>query len=495
MKGALLNSCVALTALASCAGAASVDQPQRRWNQNLVNADELMAKIKLKDLMAGAQKLQSFADKYPAKNRVFGEAAHKDTVDWLYNELKALRYYDVKKEEQKQLWSRSEATLTAGDKKVDVRAMTYSPSGTVSGDFSVVKNLGCKAEDYAGVSGKIALISRGECSFAEKALAAGSSKAIGAVVYNNVPGELGGTLGGADDRYVPTVGISQADGQDIISRVGSGSVSGHLWVDTKMENRTTWNVIAQTKGGDSHNVVMLGSHSDSVDAGPGINDNGSGSIGILAIAKALTQFKVKNAVRFGWWTAEEFGLLGSEYYVANLPEKEIAKLRLYLNFDMIASPNYVNGIYDGDGSTYNTTGPAGSAEIEHLFQKFFDDQGLPHQPTEFDGRSDYDAFIQKKIPAGGIFTGAEKVKSAKEAKLYGGEAGVPYDVNYHAKGDDVKNLNKNAFLVNTRGAAYAIAEYASSLRGFPPREKSTKRDEVRPWRGHNGDCTHRDCTW
>lgn len=262
----------------------------------------------------------------------------------------------------------------------------------------------------------------------------------------------------------------------------------------------SWNVIAQTKRGNPRNVVMLGAHSDSVDAGPGINDNGSGSIGLLTVAKALTHFRVNNAVRFGWWTAEEFGLLGSEYYVEHLSPAELEKVRLYMNFDMIGSPNHMFGIYDGDGSAFNLTGPAGSAEIERLFEKYFDDLGAPHDPTAFTGRSDYDAFIQKNIPAGGLFTGAEGVKTEAQQKKYGGTAGISYDPNYHQAGDTVNNIHKGAFLTNARGAAYAAAEYARSTNGLPPKQAppKQKRGEAK-LKGYGGDllgmCEHKDCAY
>lgn len=183
------------------------------------------------------------------------------------------------------------------------------------------------------------------------------------------------------------------------------------------ETRWSNNLIATTKGGDQNNIVFAGAHSDSVPQGAGINDNGSGSIGILDVALRLPLFSVKNAVRFAWWTAEEYGLVGSEYYVAQLSEAEKAKIALYLNFDMIASPNYIYGVYDGDGSAFNTTGPAGSDDIEHVFEKYFKSVGLNTVPSEFDGRSDYGPFLDVGIPSGGLFTGAEGVKTAEEKKL------------------------------------------------------------------------------
>lgn len=232
--------------------------------------------------------------------------------------------------------------------------------------------------------------------------------------------------------------------------------------------------------------------------GPGINDDGSGTISNLIIAKELSKFSVKNAVRFGFWTAEEYGLLGSTFYVDSLSEAERAKIALYLNFDMIASPNYANMIYDGDGSAFNISGPPGSAEIEALFEKFYDDQNLPHIATEFDGRSDYQGFIDAGIPAGGLFTGAEGVMTEDEATLFGGQAGIAYDQNYHAKGDNMTNLAHDAFLLNSQATAYAVATYALSTDSLPPRNTTTAKRAYsgKPIRGFNGKCTeNRRCTY
>lgn len=228
-------------------------------------------------------------------------------------------------------------------------------------------------------------------------------------------------------------------------------------------------MIAQTKGGDQNNVVALGAHTDSVGAGPGINDNGSGTIGILEVAKALSKFSVNNAVRFGFWAAEEFGLIGSAKYVESLSAEERDKIALYLNFDMIASPNYVYFVFDGDGSAFNRTAPPGSGAIEHMFQRHFLDVGWKVKPTTFDGRSDYDPFFNISIPCGGLFTGAEEVKTAEEAAYYGGKAGEAYDPNYHRAGDNVKNCNVGAWITNTKAIAHAIATYATSTKSIPKR--------------------------
>jgi Zn-dependent M28 family amino/carboxypeptidase len=256
------------------------------------------------------------------------------------------------------------------------------------------------------------------------------------------------------------------------------AVEGKLFIDATTEPRWTSNVIATTKGGDKNNIVFAGGHTDSVPQGPGINDDGSGTMSILDIALRLPLFSVKNAVRFGFWTAEEFGLVGSEHYVTHLSPEEQQKIALYLNFDMVASPNFGYFIYDGDGSAFNLTGPAGSDHIEKTFEDWFKSKRLVSAPTEFSGRSDYGPFLDVGIPSGGLFTGAEDKKTEQEAKWWGGNAGESYDKCYHLACDDLSNLNTEAWVQNTRAAAHSIATYARSLNGIP-REKRTVKMQSR----------------
>ncbi|MFD6249467.1 M28 family peptidase, partial [Streptomyces roseolus] len=159
----------------------------------------------------------------------------------------------------------------------------------------------------------------------------------------------------------------------------------------------------------------------------------------------------------------------SEHYVANLTELDKKEIKLYLNFDMIASPNYGLFVYDGDDSdgVGEGAGPEGSAQLERDITDFLDRRGLPHEGTDFSGRSDYGPFIGAGIPSGGTFTGAEGIKTAAQAAKFGGEAGVAYDVNYHAEGDDITNVNREAFDANIDVIANAVGTYAhdiSSLR-------------------------------
>jgi Zn-dependent M28 family amino/carboxypeptidase len=206
---------------------------------------------------------------------------------------------------------------------------------------------------------------------------------------------------------------------------------------------------------------MAGAHHDSVQAGPGINDNGSGASALIEIAEEMSRLKLPNKLRFAWWGAEEDGLVGSTRYVGGLSDDEVTDIEMYLNFDMIASPNYGLFIYDGDGSGFDLEGPDGSDDIEHLFERYFAERNIPSEPTAFSGRSDYQAFINNGIPAGGLFTGAEVPKTAAQVQKWGGTAGVAYDACYHAACDTIDNLDHTALSINADAIAYAMYLYAS----------------------------------
>ncbi|MFH8935503.1 M28 family metallopeptidase [Streptomyces griseosporeus] len=210
---------------------------------------------------------------------------------------------------------------------------------------------------------------------------------------------------------------------------------------------TGYNLIADRPGGDPDQVIMAGSHLDSVTAGPGINDNGSGSAAILetALAVARTGYQPAKHLRFGWWGAEELGLVGSKYYVNNLSSTERAKIKGYLNFDMIASPNPGYFVYDDDPT------------IEKTFKDYFAGLGIPTEiETEGDGRSDHAPFKNAGIPVGGLFTGADYTKTSAQAQKWGGTAGQAFDRCYHSSCDTTANINDTALDRNSDAIAHAI---------------------------------------
>jgi Zn-dependent M28 family amino/carboxypeptidase len=282
---------------------------------------------------------------------------------------------------------------------------------------------------------------------------------VGVIIYNNVPGVLNGTLGNSFTLDIGVTSVTQAVGQQLAA---TPSLVMRLKTDTFRGIATTSNVIAETPDGDPNNVVVVGAHLDSVNAGPGINDNGSGSAAILEVAEQMAKVKPRNQVRFAWWGAEEASLVGSTFYVNSLSPEEQAKITLYLNFDMIGSPNHVFFIYDGDDSdgVGAGPGPAGSAEIERIFETYFNLVGQPFKGTDFSGRSDYGPFIAVGIPSGGLFTGAEGIKTTEEAGIWGGTAGDQYDPCYHLACDTFANNNDHALNVNSDAVAFATLQYA-----------------------------------
>lgn len=369
------------------------------------------------------------------------------------------------------------------------RIMSYSGSGDVTAPASVPAGdaQGCDPGDFGpGNVGTVVLIARGTCTFAQKATNAAAAGAAAVVIYNNTTGELAGTLGNDFTLDFVAIGVTQQLGQELVAQVPDGLVL-HVKADTVRRVATTENVIADSRWGNPNNVVMVGAHLDSVAEGPGINDNGSGSAALLEIATQLRLFPTRNRVRFALWAAEEAGLVGSTYYVDNLPVAEREKIRLYLNFDMVGSPNYVRFVYDGDNSAFppgtgSAAGPPGSDVIEKLFHDYFAAQGLHSAETPFSGRSDYGPFIAPgvDIPSGGLFTGSEGVKTPEEAARYGGVAGQPYDPCYHRPCDTIRNVSRKAIDEMSDAIAHAVITFAYDTRSLDRPVKRPVRGSTAP---------------
>ncbi|MGW1671908.1 M28 family metallopeptidase [Streptomyces sp. NPDC002324] len=213
--------------------------------------------------------------------------------------------------------------------------------------------------------------------------------------------------------------------------------------------RTGYNLIADWPGGDTNQVVMAGSHLDSVTTGAGINDNGSGSAAVLeaALAVSRSNYQPTKHLRFAWWGAEELGLVGSRYYVNNLSSANRGRISGYLNFDMIGSPNPGYFVYDDD------------PVIEQTFKDYFTGIGVPTEiETEGDGRSDHAPFKSAGVPVGGLFTGASRTKTAAQVTKWGGTSGQAFDRCYHSSCDTTSNINDTALDRNSDALAYAVWE-------------------------------------
>ncbi|MFI1993981.1 M28 family metallopeptidase [Actinoplanes sp. NPDC020271] len=253
---------------------------------------------------------------------------------------------------------------------------------------------------------------------------------------------------------------------------------------------TGYNLIADWPGGDTSKTLMVGAHLDSVTAGPGINDNGSGSAANLEVALQVARsgFQPARHLRFGWWGAEELGLRGSTAYVNSLTSAQKAAITGYLNFDMVASPNPGYFLYDGDNSdnTGSGPGPTGSAAIEQTLADYFTSIGVPTRGTDFDGRSDYGPFISAGIPAGGIFTGAEGIKTSAQVALWGGTA-TAFDACYHKACDTSANINDTALDRNADAIAYAVWTLAGA--STPPTGSTVWSDDFETAKGWTAGTT------
>ena len=356
----------------------------------------------------------------------------------------------------------------------DYNLVSQTDPGDVSGTVTAVdldlgpsnaSTSGCETADFSGFpAGNIALIQRGACTFQLKAENAAAAGAVGAIIFNqgNSPDRFGLINGMLSSNYTGDIPVFFATYDRGVEWDGTSGLVLHMVADVFSGEVTSSNVLAESTAGDPSNVVMAGAHLDSVSAGPGIQDNGSGSAALLETALQMAKVKPRNKVRFAWWGAAEFELLGSTTYVNGLTQEEQNDIALYLNFEMIGSPNHVFFIYDGDDSdgVGAGPGPAGSAQIEYLFESYYMQVGQPFKGTDFSGRSDYGPFIAVGIPSGGLFTGAEGIKTADEAALWGGTAGDQYDPCYHLACDTFDNVSLNALDINSDAVAFAVLEYA-----------------------------------
>lgn len=456
--------------------------------RNNNSVDKLLECVTLDGVRAHQQALQDIADANGG-TRASGTAGYDESAAYVIDVAKSAGL-EVTTQDFEFPFFRELAPATLAQVSpnattypaTEVFTMTYSGSGDVTATVQAVdvqippppapgSTSGCEATDFAGfVRGNIALVQRGTCTFGQKAQNAQNAGASAVIVFNEgQPGRtaaFGGTLG-APGFTIPVVSTSFATGSDLADPAGTVA---RVSASTESAVRTTTNVFAETPNGATDSVLMVGAHLDSVIAGPGINDNGSGSAAILEVARMMSKTPTEQTVRFAWWGAEELGLLGSTFYVDDLNRNdraELDRISAYLNFDMVGSPNFARFIYDGDDSDRvgAPAGPPGSAELEDVFQTFYTERGLTYEGTDFTGRSDYGPFIAAGIgiPSGGLFTGAEGVKTAEQAARYGGTAGVAFDPCYHQACDTYANNSDEVLDQNADAIAYSTFTVASTL--------------------------------
>ncbi|MGY4867064.1 M28 family metallopeptidase [Mycolicibacterium elephantis] len=439
-------------------------------------------------MSAHLTRLQEIADEHGG-NRALGTPGYDASVDYVVNTLRDKGFEVETPEFEVRIPFAEEPSLTVGGANIAAKPLNFTigtPPEGVSGPLvpaRVEDSPGCTPSDYDGlvVAGAVVLVDRGTCPFSDKESAAAERGAVALVVANNEEGdEMGGTLGEETEVKIPVVSVTKAVGERL--RADPGDT--RLTLEAGVHIERTRNVITQTKTGSTDNVVMVGAHLDSVPEGPGINDNGSGVSAVLETALQLgASPDVNYAVRFGFWGAEENGLLGSSDYVASLNVDELRDISLYLNFDMIASPNAGYFTIDGDQSAppdHNQPVPRvpeGSAGIERTLVAYLDGAGKSPADINFEGRSDYSSFTLAGIPAGGLFSGAEAEMTEQQAQRWGGRAGEPFDPNYHKASDTLEHISRTALEINGKGVAYAVGIYAQDQggrNGIPIREDRTR---------------------
>ncbi len=439
--------------VASCGG-----EPSPPPSPNV--SSDLREAVTVGGILEHAERFQAIADEHGG-NRAAGTPGYDASAAYVADELRRAGYevevqsftfpgYAVVREAD------LEIAGTAAQ-ETDFALMERSGTGEAEGRLRPVDaegpTSGCESEDFEGFSrGDVALLRRGACTFRTKAENAEAAGASAALIFN--AGEAGkevlrGSLGGPGVG-IPVMGTSEPFGEELLA--GEEVPEVRVFAAEGGSNRTT-NVIAQMPGGDGEDVVMVGAHLDSVPEGPGINDNGSGSATVLEIALRLADLDVegRNRVRFAFWGAEEIGLLGSRHYVEGLEEGEIEDISAYLNFDMVGSPNFTNTVYEGPD------------EVEDVFGSYFEARDIEAETNSaLDGRSDHGPFAAQGIPTGGLFSGAEGIKTREEAAAFGGNAGAPHDPCYHRACDNLDDKALNHF---SDAAAHATVTLAND----PPR--------------------------
>jgi Zn-dependent M28 family amino/carboxypeptidase len=349
---------------------------------------------------------------------------------------------------------------SSGSRDVDARLQAVNLQLTEGSPAASVS--GCEGKDFDGFErGAVALVRRGTCQFQVKVDNAVAAGAVGVIIMNEGTDGRTDAFSGvlSNGAAVPVVGVPYEYGRSLAARAG-GPV--RLAVNAVTGQRSTRNVVADTGLDNKSALIVVGAHLDSVPEGPGINDNGSGSAAVLEAALRLAQEPAENRgrMRFAFWGAEERGLIGSRHHVASLSEDERRQIAVYINLDMVGSPNFGRFV---SRATAKQEGLAAIVREEIVTE--FRAHDLPFEERT-GGRSGSDdaSFSQKGIPTVGLYTGASGRKPEKEAELFGGAAGRAYDPCYHRACDTVENINREVLEQHTQALVRALRAAAAAAR-------------------------------
>lgn len=470
---------VAVALLAGCSPPPPAAQPRL--------ADQLAGQVRVDAMLGHLHRLQEIADTHGG-NRADGTPGFDASVEYVANALRE-KGFEVTTPDFIRLDTTSpgKPTLTVAGVGYPVdqaSLLVRTPPGGLTGAvLRPAKPAGCTPTDYpdAVPGAAIAVVDDTGCSVVDKQHAA-SARGAAALVVVSQPDRTGPPAGlfpaGYYDQLTLPVAVVGREGGTAMRRTG-GPV--RLVLDTTTVKVTSRNVVAQTKTGADHDVVMVGAHLDGVPTSPGINDNGSGVAAVLETALQLGPSpSVTNAVRFAFWGASEQGLGGSTDYVFGLDRDRLNDIALYLDFDMLGSPNPGFFTYDGDQSASPSRDiapadvPAGSAGIERTLAGYLNLAGKRPADMPLSADTDYSPFLVVGVPIGGMTTGASQRKTGTQGRLWGGSAGTAFDPNYHGARDSVDNINADALAVAGSGVAFAVGSYAQSIdgvNGVPPHDK------------------------
>jgi Zn-dependent M28 family amino/carboxypeptidase len=419
-------------------------------------------------LKAHLEALESVAERNDG-TRAVGTPGYTESVAYVVRKLRAAGLrprqktfsFDYFRETRPTVFERVTPAVVRYQRNRDFLTMRYSGGGDVTARIVPVSgSSGCAGTDFSGFpAGAIALMTRGGCPFTQKAGSAQRAGASAALIANDgLPGRTAPLSATVFDPSVrlPVLVVSSQVGSELTQLAQAGAIRVHLDLSVATTRARAANVIADLPGRKS-GVILLGAHLDSVANGPGINDNGSGTATVLEIARQARRLHVrpKHGLRFAFWGGEEIGLVGSRSYARSLSLKQRRGILGVINLDMVGSPNYGRIVYDGDD------GPSGSRRIESAFGAYFASRHMPVEQESLGGSSDHASFAEFGIPVGGLFTGADDLKSAASARLFGGSANLAFDSCYHKLCDTPANVDVRMLGQMTDAAAVVAVRLAN----------------------------------
>jgi Zn-dependent M28 family amino/carboxypeptidase len=443
-----------------------------------VTADRLVTHLRALQNVANANR----------GNRADGTPGYEASVEYVAKTLRD-RGFNVSTPQFDRLYN-----VSPGKPALTVAGRTYQvdqasllvrtpPGGLTGPPVHPERPSGCAVGDYPAAvpKGAIAVVNDSGCSVVDKQNSA-LAKGAAALIVLSTPSGQGAPPGlfvpGYFKQLTVPVAVVGAYGATGIERE---TAPVRLVLDAENVKVSSRNVLAQTETGSPHEAIVVGAHLDGPRDGPGINDNATGVAAVLETALQLGPLApVNNAVRFVFWGADEDGLNGVTDYVFGMDGNQLNDIAMYLDFTVLGSPNAGFFTDDGDQSGPPAPGiafgdvPDGSAGIERTLGGYLNLAGKRPADMPLGTRTDYHPFMVAGVPIGGMTTGASQLKTTVQARLWGGQAGVPFDPNFQGPRDTVDAVNREALAIMGSGVAFAVGTYAESIggvNGVPPHDK------------------------